>query len=63
MIETWGRSFDKIKDVCSQHNTPLPEYDIQSTGVMVLCKPNEKYMELLRNESIAQSIIPIMSEL
>jgi len=51
MIEAWGRSFDKIKEVCTLHNTPLPEYDIQSTGIMVLCKPNEKYMDLLRGRN------------
>jgi ATP-dependent DNA helicase RecG len=63
MIEAWGRSFDKIREVCNLHNTPLPEYDIQSTGIMVLCKPNEKYMELLREkEGFANGGERIMSE-
>jgi len=49
MIEAWGRGFEKIRDACEKHNTELPEYDIMSDGVMVLCKPNAKYMELLDN--------------
>ena len=48
MIERWGRGFDRIREACESYaNTPLPEYDISETGVMVLCKPSEKYMMLL----------------
>ena len=47
MIEAWGRSFEKIKIECDNYETPLPEYDITSDGVMVLCKPNDIYMRLL----------------
>ena len=46
MVETWGRGFEKIKEACDEHGTPLPEYKISSNGVMVLCKPNEFYMSL-----------------
>ena len=50
MIEVWGRGFDKIREACVKHdNTPLPEYDISEVGVMVLCKPCERYMRLLHN--------------
>ena len=49
MIERWGRGFDKIRDACKKYDkTPLPEYDISETGVMVLCKPCERYMRLLK---------------
>ena len=49
MIEVWGRGFDKIKDACAKYdNAPLPEYDIGETGIMVLCKPCEQYIKLLR---------------
>jgi ATP-dependent DNA helicase RecG len=50
MIERWGRGFDKIREACEKYaNTPLPDYDISETGVMVLCKPCESYMRLLKN--------------
>ena len=29
-------------------DAPLPEYDISDVGVMVLCKPCERYLRLLR---------------
>ena len=47
MIEAWGRSFEKIKRECDNHGTPLPEYEINADGVMVLCRPNDIYMKLL----------------
>ena len=52
MVETWGRGFEKIKEACDEHGTPLPEYKISSNGVMVLCKPNELYMSLRHNNGI-----------
>ncbi len=48
MIESWGRGFDKIKEKCEANNTPLPEYEISERGIMVLCKPGEKYLKLLK---------------
>jgi len=57
MIEGWGRSFDKIKDECIKYNTPLPDYQIHNSGIMVLCKPSEKYMELLLGESYGDDSI------
>jgi len=47
MIEAWGRSFEKIQAECEKVDTPLPEFKISASGVMVLCKPSEKYLELL----------------
>jgi ATP-dependent DNA helicase RecG len=64
MIEQWGRGFDKIKEACESYaNTPLPEYDISETGVMVLCKPCEQYLRLLRNDNSLTKNERIMSEL
>ena len=48
MIESWGRGFDKIKEECENNNTPLPEYELSERGIMVLCKPGEKYLKLLK---------------
>ena len=48
MIESWGRGFDKIKEKCEANNTPLPKYEISERGIMVLCKPGEKYLKLLK---------------
>ncbi len=52
MIESWGRGFDKIKEECENSNTPLPEYEISERGIMVLCKPGEKYLKLLKKYGV-----------
>lgn len=62
MIEAWGRGFDKIKGACEQYGGPLPEYDISKNGIMVLCKACEKYMRLLKSDSLKNNE-RIMSEL
>ena len=36
MIEAWGRGFEKIKEACALYGGPLPEYEINSAGIMVL---------------------------
>ncbi len=48
MIEVWGRGFDKIKEACEKYDGRLPEYTISSSGIMVLCKACDKYLELLQ---------------
>lgn len=50
MIEAWGRGFEKIKEACGLYDGPLPEYEINEAGIMVLCKACDKYLELLRND-------------
>jgi len=62
MIEAWGRGFEKIREACEKHNTELPEYNIMSDGVMVLCKPNAKYMELLRDNGVIRENERIVNE-
>ena len=47
MIEAWGRGFDKIKEACAIYEGPLPEYDINKSGIMVLCKACDRYLQLL----------------
>lgn len=46
-IESWGRGFEKIKKECEQYDTPIPEIEIKTSGVMVKCNPSEIYMDLL----------------
>lgn len=46
-IESWGRGFEKIKKECEQYNTPIPEIEIKSSGVMIKCNPSKIYMDLL----------------
>ena len=41
-------SVQKIKTECEKSNTPLPEIEIQTNGVMVKCNPSKIYMDLLR---------------
>ena len=50
MIEAWGRGFEKIKEACGLYDGPLPEYEINASGIMVLCKACDRYLELLRND-------------
>ena len=51
MIEAWGRGFEKITEACKKYGGPLPEYDINADGIMVLCKACDKYLELLNGKS------------
>lgn len=65
MIEAWGRGFEKIKEACGLYDGPLPEYEINEAGIMVLCKACNKYLRLLAAKGKADSIISderIMSE-
>lgn len=32
---SWGRGFEKIKNECKKYNTPIPEIDIKTSGVMI----------------------------
>jgi ATP-dependent DNA helicase RecG len=50
MIEAWGRGFEKIKEACEVYDDPLPEYEINESGIMVLCKACDRYLELLRDD-------------
>ena len=49
MIEAWGRGFEKIKEGCALYDGPLPEYDINESGIMVLCQACDRYLKLLDN--------------
>ena len=35
------------REACAKYDAPLPEYDISASGIMVLCKACNKYLELL----------------
>ena len=50
MIEAWGRGFEKIKEACVLYDGTLPEYEINESGIMVLCKDCDRFLELLRND-------------
>lgn len=50
MIAAWGRGFDKIKEACAKYDGRLPEYNISASGIMVLCKACDKYLELLNDK-------------
>ena len=50
MIEAWGRGFDKIREACAKDDGRLPEYNINESGIMVLCRACDKYLELLNDE-------------
>ncbi len=48
-IESWGRGFDKIMEVCKAEKAPYPVIDANARGVMVLCKPCDQYNRLLKD--------------
>lgn len=65
MIEAWGRGFEKIKEACGLYDGPLPEYEINESGIMVLCKACDMYLDLLSRKEKVDSLISderIMSE-
>lgn len=65
IIEAWGRGFEKIREACALYDGPLPEYEINEAGIMVLCKACDRYLELLPAKKKVDSIISderIMSE-
>ena len=49
-IESSGIGFDKIMEVCEKEKAPCPDIDVNSRGVMVLCKPCEQYNKLLKEK-------------
>jgi len=51
LIEAWGRGFEKIKEACGSCGSPLPEYRISESGIMVLCKACAPYLQLLKANS------------
>lgn len=57
MIEAWGRGFEKIREACELYNGPLPEYEMNESGIMVLCKACDRYLEMLSAKEKADSII------
>ena len=54
-IESWGRGFEKIKKECEQYNTPIPEIEIKSSGVMIKCNPSKIYTQLLNEMNTKNS--------
>ena len=61
MIEAWGHGFDKIKAACDAlYETPVPEYEITTDGIMVHCKANQRYLELSGQEWVKAND-PIMA--
>ena len=57
MIEAWGRGFEKIREACALYDGPLPEYEINEAGIMVLCKACDRYLELIPAKEKVDSII------
>ena len=41
---------EKIREACALYDGPLPEYEINEAGIMVLCKACDKYLELLKSD-------------
>ena len=46
IIEAGNRGFDKISEACAKNNSPLPEYTIADSGIMVCCNAGEDYIRL-----------------
>lgn len=50
-IEAWGRGFEKIKEECNTFNTPMPEIEINTEGIIIKCTPSKIYLDLLATET------------
>ena len=61
-IESWGRGFDKIMEVCEKEKVPYPDIATNSRGVMVLCKPCEQYSKLLKEKYGKEILSNMQSE-
>ena len=56
MIESWGRGFEKIKDLCIKNNIPLPIVEINGNSIMIQILPGKKYLELLKREENKKNV-------
>lgn len=45
-VESWGRGYFKIKSICQEYKSSLPEPAILSGGLSVVCKASETYRKL-----------------
>ena len=55
-IESWGRGVEKIINTCKKYNnTPIPEYDVSTRGIMVKCVANRKYINLLKEHGLIEN--------
>ena len=57
MIDSEGRGFEKIREACALYDGPLPEYEINEAGIMVLCKACDRYLELIPAKKKVDAII------
>ena len=44
---------EKIREACESYGGPLPEYEMSKSGIMVLCKASNSYLQLL-NDGLVQ---------
>lgn len=47
-VESWGRGYHNISDICKFRNAKLPEPQENSGGLMVNCPASEKYISLAK---------------
>ena len=45
-IESWGRGYFKIQELCRQVNAKLPVPESLSGGISVVCNASEQYLKL-----------------
>ena len=45
-VESWGRGYKNITDICQFRNAKLPEPQENSGGLMVECPASDKYLKL-----------------
>ena len=47
-VESWGRGYHNITDICKFRNAKLPEPQENSGGLMVECPASDKYLSLAK---------------
>ena len=51
-VESWGRGYSKISDICKQWNANMPIPEINTGGLAVDCKASKEYIQLAKNLNI-----------
>ena len=59
MIEAWGSGFDKIRKDCERNNACLPEYHTDGNFIIMTCRTNDLYDELLDTAGIGRSLCDV----
>ena len=61
-VESWGRGYFKIKSICQEYKSSLPEPAILSGGPSVVCKASETYRKLAAEYKVDGFVVIEMTQ-